>query len=148
MTQLPLFISDLFLDRGFLETDASYSLLFFNISSVIGRLSLGFILKVPKVPTLAPQAFGCIFAAFAATGILLSRSLTTILILMCPFGLAQGLVLASDSVVTMELFGVKHLSNGLGIAFTITGLVDAALGPTFGIYCSIFQNLIICDINR
>lgn len=134
INQVPVFILDIFLDRDFRKTDASFSLVLFNIASAFGRLSLGFILKVPKIPTLTPQILGCICGITGAVGILLSRSLTGSLAFMFPCGFTHGVALGSYSVVTMELFGVKHMSNAMGVGITMSGLTNAVLGPTLGMW--------------
>ncbi len=118
------------IDIGVDPLTASYWLGLVGVSSVPGRIIMGFVSdKIGKANTFA---LCCLFEGFLIL-LLLTGKHILLSIFAVFFGFFYGGWMAMYAPLISELFGLKHIGSILGTIATTFG-IGGALGPTFAGY--------------
>lgn len=120
-------------DIGILPMAAAASLSILAGSSVVGRLSIGYISD--RIGSLRTLMMAVIMLTIALVWLMMAQNLWMIYAFAIIFGLAYGGVIPLFTVVPAELFGLKYLGMITGALMFLSGF-GAALGPPLagGIY--------------
>ena len=132
MTQLPIFVVDIFFDKGFSGSDASLCLFMYNVFSGVGRVLPGIALRFPNLSPVSTLIVAPLIGVVGLLGVLYTMDIHMALLFVSVFGIGHGISTASFSVTTMRLFGVEHMSNAIGLLFTSCSLGAGTIGPLCG----------------
>ncbi|XP_052802573.1 monocarboxylate transporter 14-like isoform X1 [Mya arenaria] len=127
-----IFVVDIFTDKGLSESNATLGLTLSNIISSIARLSAGFLLKIPMIKPLGLPMVANVAGIFGMLTAIYSESLELSIVSLCAIGLSIGLMDTAWSVTTVDLVGVKHLPNAIGLSFVSNAPGNIIAGPISG----------------
>ncbi|KAH3890250.1 hypothetical protein DPMN_014323 [Dreissena polymorpha] len=119
------FIVDLYQDRGSTKKEASYGLIALNLCGGLGRLSPGFMMKIPGMTTLGVPIIACVLLGIGILCSVFVPGMSLLILSSCVTGFAIGILGASLNVTTARLVGTKHLGNAIGIICTMNGIGTA-----------------------
>ncbi|WAR03339.1 hypothetical protein MAR_009897, partial [Mya arenaria] len=111
------------------ESNATLGLTLSNIISSIARLSAGFLLKIPMIKPLGLPMVANVAGIFGMLTAIYSESLELSIVSLCAIGLSIGLMDTAWSVTTVDLVGVKHLPNAIGLSFVSNAPGNIIAGP-------------------
>ncbi|KAH3844085.1 hypothetical protein DPMN_086336 [Dreissena polymorpha] len=126
------FIVDLYQDRGSTNKEASFGLIALNLCGGLGRLSPGFIMKIPGMTTLGVPIIACVLLGIGIVCAVFVPGISLLILSSCVIGFAIGILVASINVTTASLVGTKHLGNAIGIICTMHGIGTAISGHVAG----------------
>ena len=139
-------VTPLTIDAGIPVMTAASMISVIAGTSIIGRLSMGFIAE--KVGTLLSLLLSLVMAVLALTWLLFSETSWTFYIFAVIFGLSYGSVVTLETLITAELFGLSSLSIIYGgiVFFTAVGIALGAplAGIIFDVTGSYDISLLTC----
>lgn len=141
---LTVFIIDLYQDRGFTKTEASFGLIALNMCGGLGRLSPGFLMKIPRMTIIGVPIMACVLLGIGIVCVVFVPGLSLLIVSSCVTGFAIGILVASLNVTTASLVGTNHLGNAIGIICTTNGIGTAISGPLGGNDRTIILKLCLC----
>ena len=127
-----IFLIDIYLDKGFTIAEASLGLVIFNITANVGRLFPGFLTRLPCISTITVHIIHSTIGIIATITFLFVNTYIITLFCACLIGIVAGMLRSGMVVTTTALVGKSHLSNGMGILFTLNCVPNIVVGPISG----------------
>lgn len=128
-----IFFFDYYQSKGISRSDAVSIYLYMNIVSTLFRFLPGILKQLPHVSVLSIPTVCALIGTVSMTAFPLAGSSFTLnLAAACGYGLGIGGVVTVVSISIGKLVGQENYSAGLGIAMTVSGILNTASGPISG----------------
>jgi len=114
------------MDRGFSADESAAIIAIIGIASIVGKIGMGYL--VDRIGSRSGWAIGFAITAVAVLYLLAADTLWAFYAFAAGFGLGYGCLVASESPIIADLFGLRAHGALLGLAsFMFTA--GAAIGP-------------------
>ena len=128
------FIPDRAIEIGFSHRDAAITLVVVNIANIFSRLIFGFTSSNKFINHIVLLVLYVFLSGLSSILVLVWTSYWSYMFFSAMFGILRGLYVIYQLLMIVDLAGKENVSLGLGLIYSLAGLVFLVSIPTFGYF--------------